>query len=261
MPTPPVTPIATIDLFAGAGGLSLGAQAAGADVRLAVKRQNRVTEDTHWSPMHLGLTNTCLVMHGIAMPTHLFPKLLERAVDQHGLLTPDDARAIGATENALRRLAHEGVIARVGFAVYQVPQLAGDPLAQYQEALLWLRAPAALTHDTALDLHHLCDINPGKVHVTVDIRNRPRRTAPAWIQIHFGALPDADLTWLEGLRIATPTRAILDAIATNIGQQFIDQAIETGRQRGLLTEHDLRRIEMAQLRQRLQILERLDQGA
>jgi hypothetical protein len=96
--------------------------------------------------------------------------------------------------------------------------------------------------------------------VTVDIRNRPRRTAPAWIQIHFGAIPDADLTWLEGLRIATPTRAILDAIATNVGQQFIDQAIETGKQRGLLTQHDLRRIEIAQLRQRLQILERLDQG-
>jgi hypothetical protein len=95
----------------------------------------------------------------------------------------------------------------------------------------------------------------------VDIRNRPRRTAPTWIQIHFGSLPDADLTWLEGLRIATPTRAILDGIATHIGQQFIDPAIETGRQRGLLTQHDLRRIEIAQLRQRLQILERLDQGA
>jgi len=99
------------------------------------------------------------------------------------------------------------------------------------------------------------------VHVTVDVRNRPRRTAPTWIQIHFGGLPEADLTWLEGLRIATPTRAILDAIATHIGQQFIDQAIETGRQRGLLTEDDLRRIEIAQLRQRLQVLDHLDQGA
>ncbi len=227
----------------------------------SVKRQNRATWDTHWDQCIGCLTKACSMMHGIAMPTQIFPRLLERAVDQHGLLTPDDARAVGTTENALRRLAHEGVLARVGFAVYQVPQLAGDPLAQYQEALLWLRAPAALTHDTALDLHHLCDINPGKVHVTVDIRNRPRRTAPAWIQIHFDALPDADLTWLEGLRIATPTRAILDGIATNIGQQFIDQAIETGKQRGLLTQHDLRRIEIAQLRQRLQILERLDQGA
>ena len=197
----------------------------------------------------------------MAMPKQLFPRLLERAVDQHGLLTPDDARAVGTTENALRRLAHEGVIARVGFAVYQVPQLAGDPLAQYQEALLWLRAPAALTHDTALDLHRLCDINPAKVHLTVDIRHRPRRTAPAWIEIHNGDLKDEDFTWIEGLRIATPARAILDAIATHVGQQFIDQAIETGRQRGVLTQGDLRRIEIAQLRHRLHTLERLEQKA
>ncbi len=192
------------------------------------------------------------------MPT-LFTKLLERAVDQHGLLTPDDARAVGTTENALRRLAQRGVIERLGFAVYQVPQLAGDPFAQYQEALLWLRAPAALTHETALDLHGLCDINPAKVHVTVGGRYRPRRTAPDWIAIHHGDLTDDDFTWLEGLRIATPGRAIRDAIATHVGQQFIDQAIETGRQRGALTPRDLRRIEIDQLRQRLASLERLDQ--
>jgi predicted transcriptional regulator of viral defense system len=199
--------------------------------------------------------------HGIAMPRQLFPRLLERAVDQHGLLTPDDARAVGTTENALRRLAHDGVIERVGFAVYLVPQLAGDPLAQYQEALLWLRAPGALTHDTALDLHKLCDINPARVHVTVDIRNRPRRTVPAWLEIHKGILNDDDLTWLEGLRIATPARAILDAIGNHVGQQFIDQAIETGRQRGVLTQGDLQRIEIAQLRQRLHALEHLEQRA
>ena len=201
------------------------------------------------------------MMHGSAMPTQLFPRLLERAVDQHGLLTPDDARAVGTTENALRRLAQKGVIERLAFAVYQVPQLAGDPFAQYQEALLWLREPAALTHDTALDLHQLCDINPAKVHVTVGGRYRPRRTAPAWIEIHHGDLADDDFTWLEGLRIATPARAIRDALATHVGQQFIDQAIETGRQHGVLTQRDLRRIEIAQLRQRLVALERLEDRA
>ena len=191
------------------------------------------------------------------MPTQLFPRLLERAVDQHGLLTPDDARAAGTTENALRRLARSGVIDRLGYAVYQVPQLAGDPLAQYQEALLWVRAPAALTHDTALDLHRLCDINPAKVHVTADARYR-RKTAPTWIEVHTGDVGGDDFTWLEGLRVATPARAIRDGIATHVGQQFIDQAIETGRQRGVLTMRDLRRIEIDQLRQRLASLERLE---
>ena len=90
-------------------------------------------------------------------------------------------------------------------------------------------------------------------------RYRARRTAPDWIAIHHGDLTDDDFTWLEGLRIATPGRAIRDAIATHVGQQFIDQAIETGRQRGALTSRDLRQIEIDQLRQRLASLERVDQ--
>ena len=193
------------------------------------------------------------------MPAQIFPKLLDRAVDQHGLLTPNDAREVGTTENALRRLAQNGVITRLGYAVYQIPQLAGDPFAQYQEALLWARAPAALTHDTALDLHHLCDINPAKVHVTIDGRYR-RKTAPPWIEVHTGDVDDDDdFTWLEGLRIATPGRAIRDAIATHVGQQFIDQAIKTGQHRGVLTKRDLRRIEIDQLRQRLATLEHLEE--
>ncbi len=166
------------------------------------------------------------------MTTQIFPKLLDRAINQHGLLTPEDARAIGTTENALRRLAQNGLIERLGFAVYQVPQLAGDPFAQYQEALLWVRAPAALTHDTALELHRLCDINPAKVHVTVDGRFRRRRTTPAWIEVHTGDLMDEGLTWLEGLRIATPARAIREAIDTHIGHSSSTRRSRTANSKG-----------------------------
>lgn len=189
------------------------------------------------------------------MPAPLFPLLLERAVDQHGLLTPEDARALGVSEAALRRMAHRGTLERRGFAIYQIPQLAGDPLAQYQEALLWVRQPAALTHDTALDLHGLCDINPPKIHVTAGPGHRLRRVLPPWLELHHGDLDERDMTWLEGLQIATPARAIIDCIGTHVGQQFIDQAIEDGRTRGLLGAADLRRIEVAQLRQRLAQLE------
>ncbi len=189
------------------------------------------------------------------MPAPLFPKLLERALDRHGLLTPEDALAIGASEAALRLMAHRGTLARKGTAIYQVPQLAGDRLAPYQEALLWVREAGALSHDTALDLHELCDINPAKVHVTLARGTRLRRQLPAWLEVHGGRLDEADTTWLEGLRITTPARTILDGIATHVGEQFIDQAIASGRFRGLLGDADLRRIEIARARQRVVALE------
>jgi len=189
------------------------------------------------------------------MSEPLFPQLLERALDQHGLLTPEDAQAIGANDAALRLMAHRGTLDRVGFGIYRIPQLAGDQLAQYQEALLRVRNDAALTHETALDLHDLCDINPALVHVTVAPGTRLRRRLPAWLVVHRGHLDAHDLTWHEGLRIATPVRAILDGIATHIGDRFVDQAVETGRNRGLLGAADLRRIDIARARARLAALE------
>ena len=54
MPTPPIAPIATIDLFAGAGGLSLGAQSAGADVRLVVDADRASCETIRQNRQHLG---------------------------------------------------------------------------------------------------------------------------------------------------------------------------------------------------------------
>jgi predicted transcriptional regulator of viral defense system len=189
------------------------------------------------------------------MPVPLFPQLLERALDRHGLLTPDDALAVGASEGALRLLASRGTLLRKGFAIYQIPQLAGDRLAQYQEALLWVREAGALSHDTALDLHQLSDINPANVHVTIDPKTRFRRRLPDWLELHRGRLDEADTTWLEGLRITTPARTVLDCVATHVGEQFIDLAIATGRTRGLLSGAALDRIEIARTRQRLAALE------
>jgi len=72
-------------------------------------------------------------------------------------------------------MARRGTLERRGFGIYAIPQLIADRLGQYQEALLSVREPGALTHDTALDLHDLCDINPVKVHVTVAPGTRLRR--------------------------------------------------------------------------------------
>ena len=69
------------------------------------------------------------------------------------------------------------------------------------------------------------------------------------------------MTWHEGLRIVTPVRAILDGIAVHAGDRFLDQAVRTGRGRGLLGLADLRTIETARTRARLAALEVQTAGA
>lgn len=180
----------------------------------------------------------------------LFRRLLPRAADQHGLLTPTDALAEGGTRMALVMLARRGTLERITRGIYRVPELAGDHLEQYQEALL--RFPAGvLSHDTALDLHELCDINPAKVHITVPARLRIRGEVPAWLTIHRGTLAEHEVTRLDGLAIVTPARAIIDGIEANVGARFVDEAREAARRRNLLTTREQQAVEKAFLTQRL----------
>ncbi len=183
-----------------------------------------------------------------------YRELLPRAVVQHGLLTPADAVAIGGSAHALVQLAQRGQLERVGRGIYRVPELAGDPLEQYQQALLYLPA-AVLSHDTALDLHDLCDINPVAVHVTVPRGLRVRTALPAWLTLHRRDLEEGETTWHEGLAIVTPARAILDGIEANVGPRFVEEAREAAARRGLLSTGDERAIERAVLAQRLRALD------
>ncbi len=184
----------------------------------------------------------------------LYRALLPRATDQHGLVTPADAAEVGGTGLLLVQMTRRGVLERVARGIYRVPELAGDPLEQHQEALL--RFPGAvLSHDTALDLHDLCDINPATIHITAPGRLRIRSEVPRWLTVHRGVLADADLTTYQGLAIVTPARAIIEGIETNVGQRFIDEARCAAAQRRLLSTREEQAVERALVAQRLHQLD------
>lgn len=179
----------------------------------------------------------------------LFQRLVARAADQHGYVRTQDAIDEGGTPMALVMLAQRGTIEHVDRGLYLVRELAGDPLAQYQEALFRLPG-GVISHDTALEIQDLADVNPRQVHVTVPPRDRIRKHLPAWIIVHREQFPPADVTEHDGLQIVTPARAIINAIEDDLGDRFVTQAIETARKRNLLTTPEERRIEQALERHR-----------
>jgi predicted transcriptional regulator of viral defense system len=178
-----------------------------------------------------------------------YRQLVAIAAGQHGLVTSAGAAAAGVQQVLLVQMARRGVLDKVGRGIYRVPELAGDPLAQYQEALLLLPG-AVLSHETALDLLDLCDVNPRQVHVTVRAGTRIRKTLPEWLAVHHGPLEPEDVTGHDGLAIVTPARAIVDAITTALGDRLVDQAIGTARERNLLTTREEQGVELARTTQR-----------
>ena len=172
------------------------------------------------------------------MPGRVYTPLLEFATDQYGYVSTDDARELGVSPRRLKLMAERGSLSRVARGLYRFPPgvVPITPLDQYIEATLWPGGRGVLSHDTALAVYELSDVNPSKVHVTVPRAYRIRRKEmPAVFVIHHADLPDEDVTRYEGIPIVTPQRAIRDAHAAHLGPALIGQAIDDGQRRGLLS--------------------------
>jgi predicted transcriptional regulator of viral defense system len=173
------------------------------------------------------------------MPGPLYNRLFEVATSQYGYVTGADARALGAPVERLSTMAARGTLVHVSTGVYRFPAFPVSRLDQFMEATLWPHGRGVLSHATALDLHELCDVNPAEIHVTVGPRFRTNRKVPPVLHLHRRALAERDVMAHEGLAIVTPRRAILDGIEQHLGNELIDQAIETARARGAIRTRDV----------------------
>jgi predicted transcriptional regulator of viral defense system len=161
--------------------------------------------------------------------------LLDHAQQQYGFLTPGDARELGIDPTQLRLMAARHTLEHLGRGLYRMPMVPATRLDSYMEAVLWTGRQGVLSHETALDLHELCDVNPSAIHLIVPSSFRTRKAAPETYRLHRDDLDPTDVSWHEGIPIVTAKRAILGGVEQALGWQLIDQAIETARARGLIT--------------------------
>lgn len=174
------------------------------------------------------------------MPGRIYTQLLDVANAQNGFVTTEDAKALGINPLRLQDLARRGTAEKVGHGLYRLTAIPAAPLDAYMEATLWPHGTrGVLSHETALDLHELCDVNPARIHITVPKVFRPRRETPKLYVVHRRDLAAGEKTLFEGIPIVTPFRAILDGVEGNLGRRLLGQAIENAAGRGLLRPEEL----------------------
>jgi predicted transcriptional regulator of viral defense system len=122
-----------------------------------------------------------------------------------------------------------------------------DRLSQYREAILWARAShgpekVALSHETALAVYGISDVNPSPVHITVPKRSRLRRRKPKWIVIHRGDLLLSDATLHEGLPVTTVAKSVLDVMDATGRLGLVHQAIKQARKEGYISAVERNRL-------------------
>lgn len=174
-------------------------------------------------------------------------ELLPLAEQNDGLVTAAQARELGVKDSVLARLTQRGKLERVARGVYRIPYFPADQHSQYREAILWARAShgpeqVALSHETALGVYGISDVNPAQVHLTVPKRARLRRQKPKRIVIHRGDLPPSDVTTHEGLPVTTVAKTVMDVMETTGRLGLARQALKDARKEGYINAAELQRL-------------------
>lgn len=168
------------------------------------------------------------------------------AEPQHGYFTTRQAREVGVDARAIVMMARRGTVERVRRGVYRIARFPESPLGQYMEAVLWPHGiRAVVSHESALVLHDLSDVNPASVHITVPRMFRIRRRIPSVLTVHHADLEPGDQEVIDGIPVTTPYRTIDDCARAHLSPALLRQAVRDGGRLGRLTALQAARLDAA----------------
>lgn len=143
----------------------------------------------------------------------------------------------------LSKLASRERIERVAHGVYRVPQIPSGHYDRFMLAVLWTGVPEALvSHESALDIYGVCDVNPRGIDVTVPKGRRISRRGGEGYRIHCEDIAEDDKTWWEEVPVVTVACAIEQCMLAGTATYLLEQAIERGFAKGLLASGDRDRL-------------------
>lgn len=171
-----------------------------------------------------------------------FSALLALAAEQGGYFTAQQARAIGYGYDDQHYHVSQGhwlKLARGLYRLHGYPQPAAWDLIEL--TLLSADRTGALqlvfSHETALRLHDLSEVNPAELHATVPPSFRKR--LPHEVVLHHAQLSDDEWEAREGYRVTTPLRTLLDIAASPTSWPFLEDAVQGALARGLVRRSQL----------------------
>lgn len=162
-------------------------------------------------------------------------RLTRIAAQQSGYFTTAQALEAGYSYSAQRYHVRRGNWEQVDRALFRLPEWPGGRWDHLVRWSLWSGGRAVVSHETALVVHDLGDVNPGRIRLTVPPGFRKR----GLVVLHHGELRREDVEDWEGFRVTSPLRSILD-VAAHLEVDQLATAIGDALQRGLFSRRRLR---------------------
>lgn len=191
--------------------------------------------------------------------------LLKYAALQGGYFTAAQARAAGYTYRQQHYHKNRGNWQEIEHGLYRIfiyPEMEHEDLIRWS---LWSRnqkgePQAVVSHDTALTLHGLGDVMPGRVHLTVPpaFRKKP----PGGCVLYKATLFAEDLEQRQGFRATKPLRTLIDVADANLAPEQLQLALNDALNRGIVRKKYLLERQMSDTARRniMKALVNIDSG-
>ncbi len=152
-------------------------------------------------------------------------RLFDVAEQQQGLFTTKKAKAAGFAENTHPYHVQAGNWIRERRGIYRLALFPSPERPDLVQWSLWSRnrkeeIEGVYSHQTALSLHELSDLNPAKLHMTVPQNFRRNSEIPGILVLHYYDLPRSDILIGPGFKYTRPLRTILDLIDAGASEEM-----------------------------------------
>jgi predicted transcriptional regulator of viral defense system len=172
--------------------------------------------------------------------TDSYQKLFKTAMAQQGFFTARQAVAAGYSEKNHAFHVNRGTWFREERGIYRLAQF---PEPVDSDLILWSlwsrdregRTQGIYSHQTALRIHELTDLNPSKLHLTVPPVFRRSAPIPKVLVLHRGEVEEKDAEQRKGYAVTNVRRTLEDlAREKSVTEGILRQGIGEGIRRGIL---------------------------
>ncbi len=173
--------------------------------------------------------------------------LLECAREQSGHFTAKQAVKAGYSYRLHSYHVQTGRWVKIERGIFR---LKSYPSAEREDLVRWTfwsrnqkdELQMVASHETALSIHDLGDVNPAKFHFTIPPHFRKK--VPSSVVLHRAVLKPEEIQKREGFFVTTPSRTLRDAAESHLSLDELHKVLQDALDKGLVR---LKKIDVSHL--------------
>ncbi|AOW93234.1 hypothetical protein BFN03_12845 [Rhodococcus sp. WMMA185] len=165
-------------------------------------------------------------------------ELTRAAMAQAGYFTTTQVLRLGFAASDIGEHLADGSWVKIERDLFRLRDCPRSDLEEFAKWCTWFGAAAAVSHQSAAELHGLGHLYPRFIHLST-VLSPPSPTQQ--LALHRRSLGPEEVEQVGPLRITTPKRTALDLAASGISQELLDEVVADGVAIGRLSASALQR--------------------